>query len=165
MDNIRGKIFALTLLLIFNQCVSAGEKKVKPQLINLKDSAQISFSIPDKKYIHLKLLPNKSDAHDNITANLYLTGEGCTMGYKGVLNYKKNDKETLFTYFTKETSWDSIGTLIVTQDKKTNDLSITLNGETIKVSPKRHANFLSIDGNPPSIKIESIEPSHQRIEP
>jgi hypothetical protein len=158
-NSLFATVLGLTALLLFiSQASWSKEPQPKPLVIELKDSSTINFSILKPGFITLSLVPDRNTADSaRMIARLSLTGEGCIAGYKGTLNYNKNSSESLFNYFSTEGSWGSTVTLVIYQDKKTNELSITLNGETIKVQTQGRAKFLRAEGIPAPITINSIE--------
>lgn len=164
---MRNSLFAAVLVLVasllaISQTSWAKEPQPKPLVLELsKGSSTINFSIIKPRPITLSFVPERDTTTSaRIIASLLLTGEGCIAGYKGTLNYNKNTRESLFNYLSTEASWSSPATLVVSQDKKTNELSITLNGETVKVQTQGRAKFLRVEGIPTPMTINSIEPNN-----
>lgn len=157
-NHFKSLVFALTAaLFITSQGTCARENVPKPLIIDVRDSPIISFSIPHPASVTLSLLPSRNS--DRAIGYIHLTPEGCIAGYKGKLDYVKNDRERLFSYFTTETPWSNSGTLIIAQNKETNELSISLNGEMLKVYPQGRAKFLRVEGVPSPITINTVTPA------
>jgi hypothetical protein len=155
-NRLKPFVFALTTaLFITSQGTCARENAPKPLIIDVRDSPTISFSIPHPASIKLSLLPSRN-AYRAI-GYIHLTQEDCIIGYKGKLDYIKNDRERFFSYFSTETPWSNTGTLIISQDKETNELSVTLNGEMLKVQPQERVKFLRVEGTPPPITIDNVD--------
>lgn len=160
--NHSSRLFLAALLAIIAQGSYAAQKNEKPQIISLADSPKITFSIPAGSRATFTFLPSRyTENYAQLLGNLLLKDEDCNTGHQGVITYRKTDRENLFAYFAKEIPWGSTATLTINRDNKTNELSLTLNDETLKIQPKGRINFMKIESVPQPLKIDAIEPTLQ----
>lgn len=124
------------------------------RVIPLTNSSPIVFSIPQKTKVTMQFLPNSYTPRlDRISATLTFQDLDCKVGHQASLFYRKTWGETQYEYFAKEVPWDSYGHLTINRTDDSNEISITLNGETHTIHPQIRANYLRITSSPRPITI------------
>lgn len=155
--------FCLTVCLAGCQTQQAAKKLPDnvsmERTIPLASSSRIIFSVPQKTKVTMQLLPNPyTPRMDRIAATLTLQDVDCKVGHQGSIFYRKTWGETQYEYFTKELPWNTNGELAINHNDSSNEISITLNGETHVIHPQVRANYLRITSYPHPVTI--VEPAN-----
>ena len=151
-------MFCLAIAMTIQAAFGAPDKEPVPEMLTipLSSEAELTFTMPMKARAHLFLLRSKNkNARNNFVGRITITDEGCATGHQVSISYEKTRDEILTVYFPKEIPWDKTYNLRVRHNG--DELTLSLNGETISVTPLQKAKFIQLTNDPKSINILSTE--------
>lgn len=121
-----------------------------------KGSVTILFSLPTQANAQFELLSSnsKNKTSNTIAAYISLSNQNCISGHTTAVNYF-NNSAVLSRYFKQETPWNNTNSITLTWDKQ--QLSTTVNDESISVSSERKIKILRITSTAAPIYIQQVQ--------
>lgn len=119
-------------------------------------TVKITFTLPQHAKAELQLFNGKPRHISYAVTRVTLSDENCTSGHLVAINYKKTNSEYLIKYFEKEAVWNNTNTILLSWNAN-NQITTTLNGETMSTDVYDHINTLKIVSRFSPIKIQTLE--------